>query len=146
MQLRAEAALLLVPPRRLHDHSWVVGHASAAWIHTGWRLPDPASRARLDVIISAGRNRPSDPWIRARQARLDGTEVVVLHGLPVSDPIRTAADIARELPAGPAIQVLQRLGELAQVTPAQVLHRLGDMRYARGAATARTTISIWAEQ
>ncbi len=162
LRLRAEAAALMIPPHRRREQSWVVGFESAAWVYTGWRLPlrrpgsgtEPGQAAepgqapgssgpRLDVLIPSGANRPLDPWIRARQARLDAIEVVVLHGLAITDPIRTAADIARELPPGPASQLLGQLGELAQVTPAQVLYRLGQMRYARGAARARAIIRAW---
>jgi hypothetical protein len=154
LQLRTSAAALLLPSRRRQEQSWVVGFESAAWVHTGWRAPAAALadvdagepvRARLDVIISAGRGRPLDPWIRARQAQLGGTEIMLLHGVPVSDPIRTAADIARELPSAAALCALQRLGELAQVTPGQVLNQLTTMRYARGAAKARAIITAWQE-
>ena len=61
----------------------------------------------------------------------------------MSDAIRTAADIARDLPAAAAIEALMRLRELTDVTPQQVLHRLASMRYARGAATARAVIAAW---
>ena len=155
MPVRAEAAALLVPPKRRQERSWVVGFASAAWVYTGWWAPvelpgDPDVRAepcepRLDLIVSAGRGRPLDPWIRARQGRLHAAEIVVIRGLPISDPVRTAADLAREFPAAAALGMLRRLGELAQVTPDQVLHQLTTMRYARGAARARAVIEAWQE-
>jgi hypothetical protein len=162
IRLRATAAALLTPPRRGDDRFWVTGFTSAVWLYTGWRDPRQAAGAipeltaspqvpagpapgpaRLEVIIPAGRNRPPDPWVRARQMQLTGTDVVLIHGVAVTDPVRTAADVARELPDQLAIDVLRHLGELSAVMPGQVMTRLNAMRYARGAARARSIIGAW---
>jgi hypothetical protein len=155
-RLRAMAAGLLIPAHRQRERSWVVGFTSAAWVYTGLLVPPgvlpgaapagPAEPSQLEVIIMSGSSRPADPWIRNRQSRLARTEIGLMHGVPVSDPIRTAADVARDLPAGPALELLARLGELEQITAHQVLHRLGAMRYSRGAARAKATVQQWQER
>jgi propanediol dehydratase small subunit len=63
----------------------------------------------------------------------------------VTDPVRTAADVARDLPPDQAVAALRRLGELCGVRPHEVLEMLGIMRYSRGAATARQVIKRWTE-
>jgi AbiEi antitoxin C-terminal domain len=141
--LRATAAALLAPTRR--DQTWIAGFTSAVWLHTGWRDPRPGP-GLLEVILPAGRNRTTDPWVRSRQVQLTGTDVMLVHGVAVTDPVRTAADIARELPPDLALTVLRHLAELTEVVPSHVMNRLHAMRYARGAARARAVIETWQNQ
>jgi hypothetical protein len=143
-QIRASAASLLIPAEVRANASWVVGFGSAAWLHTGFTsIEHPPSD--LQVIVSPGRRRPKRAGIRGRQVALTPDQVVYLGSVPVTDPVRTAADVARDLPADQAVAALHRLGELCGVRPEHVLQVLGTMRYARGAATARQVIKTWTE-
>jgi propanediol dehydratase small subunit len=74
------------------------------------------------------------------------TEQITYVGpVAVTDPVRTAADVARDLPAPAAVAALRRLGELYDVRSDDVLQVLASMRYARGAATARQAVRAWAD-
>jgi hypothetical protein len=144
--LRVAAADLLIPQRARDENGWVVGFDSAAWLHTGLWAHTPAAPGELQVIVAPKRRRPVAPGVRGRQLALDPGQVMFLGRVPVTVPARTAADVARDLPTELALPILRRLGQLTDVRAHHVLHLLGTMRYARGAATARRTVKVWAEQ
>ena len=144
-EIRTAAASLLIPAEIRASAGWVVGFGSAAWLHTGFGSFEPHPPAELQVIVPPGRRRPKRPGIRGRQVALTPDQVVFLGPVPVTDPVRTAADVARDLPADQAVAALHRLGELCGVRPQQVLQVLATMRYARGAATARQVVKTWTE-
>jgi hypothetical protein len=145
-EVRAAAAALLIPAEVRVGAGWVVGFGSAAWLHTGPPGTEAQPPAALQVIIPPGRRRPKLPGVRGRQVGLAPDQVVFLGSVPVTDPVRTAADVARDLPAAEAVAALHRLGELYGVRPHDVLQLLATMRYARGAATARQVVRIWTEE
>ncbi|HST81083.1 MAG TPA: hypothetical protein VLL08_05055 [Kineosporiaceae bacterium] len=145
-EIRASAASLLIPAEIRASAGWVVGFGSAAWLHTGFGSTEPHPPAELQVIVPPGRRRPKRPGVRGRQVALAPDQVVFLGSAPVTDPVRTAADVARDLPADQAVAALHRLGELCGVRPQQVLQVLATMRYARGAATARQVVRTWTEE
>lgn len=144
-EVRASAAGLLIPPAFRSADGWVVGFGSAGWLHTGASTA-LAPPTELQVIIPPGRRRPRLPGIRGRQVALAPEQVIFLGPVPVTDPVRTAADIARDLPADEAVAALRGLGELCGVRPHHVLQLLATMRYARGAATARQVVRTWTEE
>jgi AbiEi antitoxin C-terminal domain len=145
-EVRAAAALLLLAREAGGDPRWVVGFSSAAWLHAGPAAVGGVVPARLEVILENGRRRPRGGVVFGRQVALPREHVTGVHGVPVTTPVRTAADVARDRPPEQALIALRRLGELCGVRPHQVLHLLADMRYARGAANARTVIKTWAEE
>ncbi len=145
-EIRASAAGLLIPPDLRANAGWVVGYGSAAWLHTGPGAADQQPPAALQVIVQPGRRRPKLPGVRGRQAVLAPDHVIFLGPIPVTDPVRTAADVARDLPADEAVAALRRLGELCGVRPHNVLQLLATMRYARGAATGRQVVRAWTEE
>lgn len=67
----------------------VVCRGSALWVHTGRFRP-----VRLEASGSAGQRVPGGSP-RCRAAALDDGDVVVLGGVPVTTPVRTACDLAR---------------------------------------------------
>jgi hypothetical protein len=146
-RVRAEAAGLLIP-QRCRDQ-WVVGFASAAWVHCGYHegleQPRPEPPALLEVVVAPGFGRPTTGLLRGRQAVVSSAEITRLHGVRITTPVRTAADVARDLPPLQALTLLHHLGEAAGVTPGQVLRQLSRMRYARGSAQARPVVRAWAE-
>jgi hypothetical protein len=145
-EIRAAAAGLLIPAELQAGAGWVVGFASAAWLHTGPGSARSHPPAELQVIIPPGRRRPRLAGVRGRQVALAPDQVTYLGPVAVTDPVRTAADVARDLPAEEAIDGLRRLGELCGVRPHQVMQVLATMRYARGAATARRAVKMWTEE
>ena len=145
--VRAAAAGLLIPEAArtaVTGPEWVIGFSSAAWLHTGFTgataVPD-----ELEVIVPPGRRRPRRHGVRGRQVTLAAEQVTYVGPVAVTDPVRTAADVARDLAAPVAVAALRRLGELYDVRPDDVLQVLASMRYARGAATARQAVRAWAD-
>jgi hypothetical protein len=139
--VRVAAARLLLPPAAVNGAGWAVGYGSAVWMHLGW-WPD-GRQDRLDLLLPAGRPRPKDPGLRPRQAAVRADEIVRIGGVPVTGVVRTAADVARDLPPDPALAALRRMGELLGLRPGPVLETLAGMRYSRGAATARRLVVSW---
>jgi hypothetical protein len=146
-EVRALAAGLLIPPRIRAAGGWVVGFGSASWVYTGLRFltGEPGPPPVLQVIVPPGQRRPGSPGVRGRQVRLGDRDVAFLHDLLITSPVRTAADIARDLPPQRAMPLLLAMEELCGVRPRRVLAQLGQMRYARGAAQARQLVLRWAE-
>jgi transcriptional regulator with AbiEi antitoxin domain of type IV toxin-antitoxin system len=150
-ELRTAAAGLLIPHPARVGPDWVIGFASAAWLHTGLgpagrSSPTESPPTEMHVIIPPGRRRPKVTGVRGRQVALAPDDIMFVDSLAVTGPVRTAADVARDLPAAQALSTLRRLGELCDVRPEQVLQCLRTMRYARGVALARQVIRDWTEQ
>jgi AbiEi antitoxin C-terminal domain len=148
--VRSAAVALLMPLDARLPLDWVVGFRSAAWLHTGSAGTEQgqshAASDDLQVIVPPGRRRARASGVRVRQVAVEAEQVMFLGGVPVTTPVRTAADVARDLPAAEALPILHRLGELAAVRPHQVTAMLSTMRYARGAAIARRLVAQWAEE
>lgn len=121
--------------------------ATAAWVTTGLcpGAPPGQGPARIDLVVGRNRRAPRLPGIRARQIDIPGDQLEVMSGMLVTRPVRTAADLARDLPVGQALPALRLLQELEDVHPPQVLRTLAQMRYARGAALAREVVRAWAD-
>ncbi len=82
----------------------VVSHQSAAVLHDlplwGVRLDRVHVTRRPPASSEVGRS------LRAHVTRLADHEVMEVDGLPVTDPVRTALDLARSLPLEPAVVLL----------------------------------------
>ncbi len=139
----AAARLLLTPLLRAMPPGWAVGFESAAWLHSGIPRDGRPAPHQLQVIIPRGRRRPLSPWLRARQVPLPLEQIVLVGPVPVTDPLRTAADIARDRPDLEALEVLRRLGEFCGVRPHEVVEQLESMPRARGVAKARRLVREW---
>jgi hypothetical protein len=122
---------------------WAVGFDSAAWLHSGIPRDGRPAPGALQVIVPRGRRRPLSPWLRCRQVPLAPEEITWTGAVPVTDPLRTAADIARDRPGPGTLEVLRRLGELCDVRPQDVREQLSSMSRARGVAQARRLIREW---
>lgn len=143
--VRAEAAAVLIPAhRREEEPLWVVGYASAAWLHTGLTAGREPP-VELEILVPPGWRRPDRPGLRGRQLQLAPEHVTYVGPVAVTTPLRTAADVARDLPADLAVPILNRLGELTGVRPHQVLHLLTSLRHVRGVVGARKVIRTWAD-
>ncbi|GAB3281610.1 hypothetical protein GCM10027456_75010 [Kineosporia babensis] len=122
-----------------------VGFATAAWILTGSWADPVAGPQRLDLIIGRNRRSPRLKTARARQIDVPTEHLQTIETLQVTRPVRTAADVARDLPCDQALALLRLLQELHDVHPPQVLDLLSFMPYARGAAVAREVVREWSE-
>lgn len=88
--LRFAAARLVLPA-----HAIVSDH-SAAWLFGVDTLP-PGSRRdfRLMCIVPHTRHRVADTRVRVRQVVRHDADITELHGVPVTSPERTTADLLR---------------------------------------------------
>jgi hypothetical protein len=134
--VRAVAVVLLTDApfaAGLRDGEFAVSFGTAAWVYSGG--PEPGE---VELVAGAGfRWRPT-PWIRIRtSAALPPQDVVLVGGVRVTSPARTAADLARTLPAPDAREILARLEAATAVTPQDTLDQLARMPNARGSANAR---------
>jgi hypothetical protein len=97
--LRALAVRDLVPART------VLAGAGAAWVLCGGRRP-----VRLDVLYPPGTHRPTPlPGRVPRQSAVLRSETEVVAGVLVTDPRRTALDVATRCDRATALEILRRL-------------------------------------
>jgi hypothetical protein len=119
--LRAHAAALLV------DGGVVGGYAAAA-VHGADCAP---RRAAVDLVVGPRRLRPR-PGLAIRQDLLRPDEIVVVDGLAVTSPIRTAFDLVRRLDRVEGVVVLDALARVGGFAPAAILDHVGGRRRPRG--------------
>jgi hypothetical protein len=88
IELRARAIGLVLPDEA------VVGYSTAAWLH-GVDVRRSRNDAAVDVIAQRG-DQIRRAGVRATSALLERSDVVLVHGVPVTSPTRTAFDLARQ--------------------------------------------------
>jgi hypothetical protein len=119
------AALRLVLP----EHA-VVSGPTAAWLHG----VDVRAEGELTVHVFL----PSQRRIRARpglvvaEARLDPADVMLVDGVRVATPVRTAYDCARTLPLVEGVVVADALAHVQLLTVEQLAACVASHRRARG--------------
>src|SRR3712207_1301392 len=118
----------------------VVSHQSAAVLHGlplwGVRLGRVHVTRRPPASSEVGR------FLRAHVARLADHEVVEVDGLPVTDPVRTALDLARSLPLEPAVVVLDAALHRDLVTQPLLADRAQEMPGTRGSRSAVRALGL----
>lgn len=90
VDLRAQCAALALPPQT------VVADRSAAWLH-GIDILDFAELGeppQLEVVSVGGADRTRAAGTLGGKRDLRSDEIVMVHGVPVTSPLRTACDIA----------------------------------------------------
>ncbi len=98
--LRAAALAPLVPAR------CAVARAAAVWVHVGGTPP-----GRVDVVAPPGARVPDPaPGRTGATASLPDADVVLLGGVRVTTPRRTAVDLLSQDPPGLALPLVARLG------------------------------------
>ena len=78
-----------------------LGTWAAAWLHGANDLDgERADGTPLDVVYCPGRSgrRAPRPGLRPLRSELDDEDVVVVRGIPVTSPVRTAFDLGRTAP------------------------------------------------
>jgi hypothetical protein len=118
----------------------VVSHQSAAVLHGlplwGVRLDRVHVTRRPPASSEVGR------CLRSHVARLADHEVVEVDGLPVTDPARTALDLARSLPLEPAVVVLDAALHLKMVQHPLLADRAQEMTGTRGSRAATRALDM----
>jgi len=123
--LRAAALAPLVPPR------CAVARAAAAWVHVGGAPP-----ARVDVVAPAGARVPDPaPGRTGAAATLPDADVVLLGGVRVTTPRRTAVDLLSHDPPAVALPLVAQL-RAAGVDAARVRADVAAASGRRGVRTA----------
>jgi hypothetical protein len=82
------------------------------------------------------------PGIILRRERISGEDVVAAGELLVTNPARTAFDLARHLPRGVAIAHLDALSAATGVTAADAAPLIARLKGARGVRQCRTALSL----
>lgn len=135
---RARAAALVLP-----DRGAVCGE-TAAWLHgvdarpPGRHLHPP----ELQCIVPAGMVRRRRPGLACRVGILPAADVVMVHGVPVTSPARTALDLARYAPQYVGLAALDAFAHAGSVSRPELLARVRELRGARNIARARQLIEI----
>ena len=129
--LRAEAAWL-----RSRRRGILAGYSASA-LH-GARWIDPKEPA---AIIDTNR-RPSG-GLRVWEERIEADEiVVVVNGMRVTTPARTALDLARRYPLGVAVAAIDALAQAVELKAADIELLIERYRGRRGMKAARTAIEV----
>jgi hypothetical protein len=118
----------------------VVSHQSAAVLHGlplwGVRLDRVHITRRPPASSEVGR------CLRTHVARLADHEVTTVDGLPVTDPVRTALDLARSLPLEPAVVVLDAALHLELVQEPLLVSRAREVAGTRGSRAAARALAL----
>lgn len=117
----AVAASARAPQPAVITRSWrvVLSHMSAAawW---GVDLPVPSGVLHVTAPRNRGRRRDEVRGVRLHRGDLASDEVVVVRGVPVTSPLRTALDIARStLPLEQVVAVIDAFYRVGLVRPAE---------------------------
>jgi hypothetical protein len=118
----------------------VVSHQSAAVLHGL-----PLWGVRLDRVHVTRRPPASSEvarFLRTHVARLDDHEVTEVDGVPVTDPVRTALDLARSLPLEPAVVLLDAALHRGLVQRPLLADRAQEMTGTRGSRTAARALDL----
>jgi hypothetical protein len=92
----------------------LAGLAAAAWHGSSWIDDD-------DAVEMVWRNPHPPAGVVTRSRRLDSDELARVAGLPVTTTVRTAFDLARQLPTGEAVARLDALKRAKSFSIEEVL-------------------------
>jgi hypothetical protein len=118
----------------------VVSHQSAAVLHGL-----PIWGVRLDRVHVTRRPPASSEvarFLRTHVARLADHEVTEVDGVPVTDPVRTALDLARSLPLEPAVVLLDAALHRDLVQRPLLADRAQEITGTRGSRTAARALDL----
>lgn len=113
----------------------IAGRAAAAIHGAQWVTATTA----VEMIWRSGR---SPRGIEVRNERIDGDDIAVIGGMPVTTPERTAFDLARHLPRDVAVAHLDALAHATGITAPQVSALAERYPRARGLPHARIALSL----
>jgi hypothetical protein len=119
---RSRGAYLLVRDRG----GVLAGHSAALLLGADCARPD----APAEVIVPGGRR--AHPGIRVQRATVPPADLTATGGCLLTNPVRTAWDLARRLPTVEAVVAVDALARVARFDPAALLSRRALERGARG--------------
>jgi hypothetical protein len=136
IELRAEALRLVVPPTA------VVTDRTAAWLHGIDLLPRSAlvKEPALSVFLTPG-NRVKRLGVASGERRLLERDVMVVHGVRVTTPLRTACDLGRLLWRFDALAALDQFLRLG-VGHEELLIEIDRFRGYRGVVQLRALAAL----
>lgn len=115
---------------------------TAAWLHGidthGWA--EAASEPPLEFCAPPGGPRIERPEVRGRNRTLHPSDLMELHGITVTTPLRTALDLGCVLRRSEALAALDAFARLHQVTTADLRANLDRFRGRRGVVQLRELI------
>jgi Protein of unknown function (DUF559) len=146
-QIHRDVYLPKSVPRSLGDNIY------AAWLWSGRRgtISGRAAAALhgakwvddfTPIEIVGPFNHPP-PGIIVRRERIGVEDVVELGGLPVTNPARTAFDLARHLPRAVAVVHLDALSAATGITAAEVTQLIDGHKGARGVRQCQAALSLF---
>ncbi|MBB5871419.1 hypothetical protein F4553_004798 [Allocatelliglobosispora scoriae] len=129
-RVSCEAAALLLPPGA------AVAGLSAAHV---WGVT-PLPVGDVTVIVPRGQNMRVQPGIEVRRGALPPSDIVSPLGFPVTSALRTAFDLARELPPTEAVIVLDTFLKKQRINQARLADYLDARPSWPGVKAARTAL------
>lgn len=135
---RAQAAALVLGP------SSVLCDRTAAWIHG----VDVMRYAELDLVppletcVLRGKRATDRPECRGRERDLLPVDIMAVHGVRVTTPLRTALDLACRLRRREALAALDAFMRCHQITHRQMRRLLTRYRRRRGVVQARQLVPL----
>ncbi len=124
----------------------------AAWLWSGRRaiIAGRAAAAlhgakwvdNVDPVEIVGPFHHPPPGIIVRRERIRAEDLVERNGLPVTNPARTAFDLARHLPRAAAVARLDALSAATNLTPDEVAPLIGRHKGARGVRQCQAALSL----
>ncbi|MGY1815439.1 hypothetical protein [Blastococcus sp. SYSU D00820] len=118
----------------------VLSHQSAAVLHD-WTLWG-VHLDRVHVTRQPPASSEVGTTLRSHVARLSEKDVVEVDGIPVTDPVRTALDLARSLPVEPAVVALDGALYRRALADDDLVARLPGIAGTRGSRSAARAVAL----
>ncbi|WP_460812688.1 hypothetical protein [Nocardioides salsibiostraticola] len=133
IETRAACAAYALP-----EHC-VVSDRSAAWLHgvDTYDIAQNAGYPPLEIVSRTGHPPTSRPGVRGGKRALADEDVMTLHGVKVTTPLRTACDVASLHGRLAAMAVLDQFCRLHGVTGADIARTLPRLVGRRGVKQLR---------
>lgn len=128
-------ALLRAQAAWLSSGATLCGLSAAAVLGTKWLDP----RAPAEILRSV---RHSQAGIVVRSYRVLDDEKLVINGVPLTTPARTAFDVGRQRPIDHAVPMVDALLRATRITPADVLVVADRWPGTRGVDRLRSTLRL----
>jgi hypothetical protein len=136
-ELRAAALHLVMPP-----HGVLYG-CTSAWLLDADTLP-PADRLSFipTCVVPHGSTRCTIQGVRCVEGYLPGSDIIMLHGLRLTTPVRTSADLLRTLRRPYALSAADTMAHAGLITPEEVRRHLERLKGYPGIVQARELAAL----
>jgi hypothetical protein len=138
LEVRAAAAALVVPK------GCVISGRTAAWLYGVDALAMGAHRVLpdVDVMAPAGRSAARRDGVFGSSGPLTEGDILYIGTVPVTEPARTAADLARLLDRPDALAAIDAMLRIGVTSKAAINDVLGRFAGYRGVRQARQLVSL----